>query len=62
VAEFNRRNAVQIVVADPELAAVRISASFRSDNIDGFVRLVEMGFGARADRNGTNEIRLRRAR
>jgi transmembrane sensor len=62
VAEFNRRNAVQIVVADPELAAVRVSASFRSDNIDGFVRLVEMGFGARADRNGTNEIRLRRAR
>ena len=62
VAEFNRRNAVQIVVADPELAAVRISASFRSDNIDGFVRLVEMGFGARADRGGANEIRLRRAR
>lgn len=62
VAEFNRRNAVQIVVVDAELAAIRISASFRSDNIDGFVRLVEMGFGARAERNGTNEIRLRRAR
>jgi transmembrane sensor len=62
VAEFNRRNATQIVVGDPELAAIRISASFRSDNIDGFVRLVEMGFGARADRSGANEIRLRRAR
>lgn len=62
VAEFNRRNAVQIVVVDAELAAIRISASFRSDNIDGFVRLVEMGFGARADRSGVTEIRLRRAR
>lgn len=62
VAEFNRRNAVQIVVVDAELAAIRISASFRSDNIDGFVRLVEMGFGARAERSGANEIRLRRAR
>jgi transmembrane sensor len=62
VAEFNRRNAVQIVVVDAELAAIRISASFRSDNIDGFVRLVEMGFGARAERSGVNEIRLRRAR
>lgn len=62
VAEFNRRNAVQLVVADPELAAVRISASFRSDNIDGFVRLLELGFGARADRAGPGEIVLRKAR
>lgn len=61
VAEFNRRNAVQLIVVDPELAAVRISASFRSDNIEGFVRLVEVGFGARAERRGEGEIRLRKA-
>lgn len=62
VAEFNRRNVVQLVVVDPALAAVPISASFRSDNIEGFVRLVEMGFGARAERRGESEIRLHRAR
>jgi transmembrane sensor len=62
VAEFNRRNAVQLVVADPELAAVRITTSFQSDNIDGFVRLLELGFGARAERRGEGEIVLRKAR
>lgn len=62
VAEFNRRNVVQLVLIDPELASVRISASFRSDNIDGFVRLLEAGFGARAERRGESEILLRKAR
>lgn len=62
VAEFNRRNGVQLVIAEPELAAVRISATFRSDNIDGFVSLLEMGFSTRAERRGENEIWLRKAR
>jgi transmembrane sensor len=62
VAEFNRRNAVQIVVLDPDLAAVRLSASFRSDNIEGFVRLLEAGFGAQTERRATGEIVLRKAR
>jgi transmembrane sensor len=62
VAEFNRRNVVQLVIIDPELASVRISASFRSDNIDGFLRLLEMGFGARAERRGEFEVLLRAAR
>lgn len=62
VAEFNRRNVVQLVIVDPELAVLRVSAAFRSDNIDGFVRLLEAGFGARAERRGEAEIVLRRAR
>jgi transmembrane sensor len=62
VAAFNRRNAVQLVVIDPELAAVRVSASLRSDNVDGFVRLLEAGFGARAERRGDAEILLRLAK
>jgi transmembrane sensor len=61
VAEFNRRNTVQLVILDPELASIRISASFRSDNIEGFVALFEAGFGARAERRGDSEIVLRRA-
>lgn len=62
VAEFNRRNVVQLVVLDRELADMRISAAFRSDNIEGFVRLLEAGFGARAERRGDSEIVLRRAK
>jgi transmembrane sensor len=58
VAEFNRRNVVQLVVIDPELAATRITASFRSDNIDGFIRLLEAGFNARAEHRGQSEILL----
>lgn len=62
VVEFNRRNVTQLVLLDPELAAVRISASFRSDNIAGFVHLLEAGFGVRADRRGEAEIVLRKSR
>jgi transmembrane sensor len=60
VAEFNRRNVLQLVVIDPELAATRITASFRSDNIDGFIRLLEAGFNARAEHRGQSEILLNR--
>jgi transmembrane sensor len=59
VAEFNRRNVVQLVVIDPGLASIRVSAALRSDNIEGFVRLLEAGFGARAERRGETEILLR---
>jgi transmembrane sensor len=61
VAEFNRRNVVQLVLIDPELASVRMSITFRSDNIDGFVRLLERN-GARAERRGETEILLRVAK
>lgn len=60
VAEFNRRNApVHLVIADADLAEVEVSATLRSDNVEGFIRLLEAGFGARVERAG-DEIRLRR--
>ena len=62
VAEFNRRNPVQLVVADPALAARRLSATFRSDNVEGFVRLMESDFGMKAEWRGEREIALRRAK
>lgn len=60
VAEFNRRNVIQIVVVDPELADTRISAAFRTDNLAGFVHLIEAGFGAVAERPNPDQIVLRR--
>ena len=48
-AEFNRYNARKLVVADDAAAALRIGGSFRWDNEDGFVRLLEAGFPVRAE-------------
>jgi len=62
VTEFNRRNHVQIILMDAELGATEISASFRSDNIDGFLRLLEAGFEARVERRGESEILVYRRR
>jgi transmembrane sensor len=59
VAEFNRHNTVQLALADPALADVPVIASFRSDNVEGFVRLLEATAGVRAERRG-GTISLRR--
>ena len=53
IAEFNRRNApFQISVDDPALADLPLSASLRSDNVEGFLRLLEGGFGLEVERSG----------
>jgi len=62
VAEFNRTNRLQLSIAETGIADVRLSASFRADNVEGFVRLLEVGFGLRGERRGEREIMLRRAR
>ncbi len=56
--EFNQRNTVQIVIADSELASQPIVASFRSNNINGFVRLLNLTMAIEADRQNANEIVL----
>ncbi len=60
VAEFNRRNApIRLEIADPALAQTVVSASLRSDNIENLIRLLEGGFGVKAEREG-DVITLRR--
>lgn len=61
VAEFNRRNPVHLILDDAELEQMRLSAAFRSDNVDGFVRLMESDFGLSAEWRNNGEIILRRA-
>lgn len=60
-ATFNRHNHVQLVVEGEALRALPIGASFRSDNVDGFVRSLEVSFGVQAERAGST-ITLRRER
>ncbi|GAB5561551.1 MAG: FecR family protein [Synoicihabitans sp.] len=58
VAEFNRRNPIQIKLSSAELGEVELSSSFWSDNVEGFVRLMESGFGMKAEWRGSREIHL----
>lgn len=62
VAEFNARNAVQLVIADESLRTLPIVATIRSDNVEGFVRLLEATMGVRAARQEADRIELRAAR
>jgi transmembrane sensor len=60
VAEFNRANApIRLELADVELEHRLLNTVIRSDNIEGFVRLLEGGFDIRAKRTG-NLIVLQR--
>ena len=59
VAEFNRRNRVQFVLADAELAGMPIVASIRSDNIEGFAKFLAAAPGVQIER-GATEIIIRR--
>lgn len=58
---FNRRNSQRLVIGDDDLRALPIVASIRSDNVEGFVRLLEGTMGVKADRFSSGEIVLRRA-
>jgi len=62
VAAFNSGNPVHLRLGDAPLADMRLSATFRSDNVEGFVRLMESDFDLRAEWRSDGEIVLRRAR
>jgi len=59
VAELNRDNRVKIVIADPVLAALPVGASLQSDNVDGFIRLLERSFRVVVERLDDNTLVLR---
>lgn len=60
IAELNRRNRVQFVIADPELAKMPIIASIRSDKVEGFAQFLAATPGVQLERRGEDEIVLRR--
>jgi transmembrane sensor len=61
VAEFNRFNRRKMTVANDETAAILVGGNFRADNVDAFVRLLDLSFGVTAFRHG-DEIVLRKVR
>ncbi|MEQ1514265.1 MAG: FecR domain-containing protein [Lysobacteraceae bacterium] len=50
--EFNRYGGSKLVMGDSDTAALRIGGNVRWSNVDGFVRLLEQGFGVRAEQRG----------
>ncbi|MCG8527013.1 MAG: FecR domain-containing protein [Opitutales bacterium] len=48
VAEFNRRNPVNLVIVDDSSDDTRMTSMFWSDNINAFIRLLESNFGIQA--------------
>ena len=60
IAQFNRRNLIQIELADAELAQLPIGGSFRAENVDSFVRLLASGGYVAAERPTPTRVLLRR--
>lgn len=58
VGEFNKRNGVKIALMDESLASLPIVASFRSNNVAGFVALLEVTGVARARQVAPDRIEL----
>lgn len=62
IAQFNRRNVVQLVLADEELGQLPIGGSFRPEHVDAFVRLLASGDGITVERPDPTRIILHRAK
>jgi transmembrane sensor len=61
LADFNHRNPVRLTLGEPSLADLRLSGTFRSDNVEGFVGLMVSDFGMRIEWRGGTEIILHKA-
>jgi transmembrane sensor len=60
VAEFNRFNSRKLVIADDRTGEIRIGGTFRADNVEAFVRLLDVGFGVSAQPHGEDLVLLQR--
>lgn len=54
----NRRTPTQLEIADRELEGLPVVATFRQDNLEYFVELLELTMDIRAERVGKDRIRL----
>ena len=60
VAELNLLNEKQLIVGDDGVGSMQFSGTIQSNNVEGFVRLLEAGFGVRGEAAGPKEFVLRR--
>ncbi|MDI1248630.1 MAG: FecR domain-containing protein [Lacunisphaera sp.] len=62
VAWMNRHNRLQLRLEDAELGRLRVTGTFRSDNPEGLVRMLERTLDITAEPHGADEIGLRPAK
>jgi transmembrane sensor len=62
VEEFNRHSSQRIVLGDASLESRQLGGLFRTDNVEGFVRMLEESMDIKASRRGNEEIVLMPAR
>lgn len=61
--EFNRHNPITLRIGgEPALRGLRLTARFRSDNVEGFLRLLASDFGVRAQPGPDGEVVLSASR
>lgn len=60
IEQFNALNRHQIVLGDSALAGLSVGGTFRPDNVDAFVRLLEVTFRIRAEKRSDYETVLRK--
>jgi transmembrane sensor len=54
IAEFNRYNATRLVIADPSIAGVAITADLKADRYDDFLQLAQTMLKLRVSRQGND--------
>lgn len=59
VAQFNRRNRLQVVLGDAALVERPVGGTFAADNVEGFIRLLENSGTIRVERHGEAMVVLR---
>jgi transmembrane sensor len=62
VAAFSQRTGRRIEIGDPALATVRIGGQFPTDDVDGFVRVLEEIYDVKSERRADSSIVLWKAR
>jgi transmembrane sensor len=62
IEQFNRHGSSTFVLADRDLASIRIEGNFRADNAEAFVRLLQEVFTVEATPDGHGRLVLRRGR
>jgi transmembrane sensor len=62
VAQFNRRNRLQLVLGDASLAERPVGGTFAADNVEGFVRLLEGSGTIAVERRDEMTVILRAVR
>ncbi len=60
VREFNRYNSRKLVIEDDATGDLLIGGSFRADNVESFVRLLDAGFDIEARPRGSELVLVRR--